>query len=391
LTVPGQPPYPLENIGGRRYKLTDPAPAGFFATFRPIKGKETESELFLEQPQGNIVLSKDNGTETNANPAGTPADAGPLAPFVGSYESESSKQVIEIAVRDGKVSLVVPGQPPYPLVESEKNKLRSPGLPEAYWIDANRDDAGAITGIALNQPEGRFSFRRLSTVQLISADDLITKMIAAYGGEEAWHKHTSSLTKVEVDMENQGVLAEGEISARSPNMTASSMRLKALGKQIGTIDSYFDGQNGGEIVSFAPEETYSGKRLDDIRMGSDFYDVLNWKKNYKTITVKRITKVGDEEAFVVEKRGERGTPVTDYVSTKSFLLLKRDSVVASETSGIELPVTQTFSDYHQVEGVMVPYTVVSNNIANGDIVIRVKDIKWNVAFPDSVFKKPAKK
>jgi CubicO group peptidase (beta-lactamase class C family) len=391
LTVPGQPPYPLENIGGRRYKLTDPAPAGFFATFRPIKGKETESELFLEQPQGNIVLPKDTGTEANANPAGTTADAGPLAPFVGSYESESSKQVIEIAVRDGKVSLVVPGQPPYPLVESEKNKLRSPGLPEAYWIDANRDDAGAITGIALNQPEGRFSFRRLSAVQLISADDLITKMIAAYGGEEAWHRHTSSLTKIEVDMENQGVLAEGEISARAPNMTASSMRLKALGKQIGTIDSYFDGQNGGEIVSFAPEETYSGKRLDDIRMGSDFYDVLNWKKNYRTITVKRITKVGDEEAFVVEKRGERGTPVTDYVSTKSFLLLKRDSVVASETSGIELPVTQTFSDYHQVEGVLVPYTVVSNNIANGDIVMRVKDIKWNVAFPDSVFKKPVKK
>ena len=192
-------------------------------------------------------------------------------------------------------------------------------------------------------------------------------------------------------MENQGVLAEGEISARVPNMTASSMRLKALGKQIGTIDSYFDGQNGGEIVSFAPEETYSGKRLDDIRMGSDFYDVLNWKKNYKTITVKRITKVGDEEAFVVEKRGERGTPVTDYVSTKTFLLLKRDSVVASETSGIELPVTQTFSDYHQVDGVMVPYTMVSNNIANGDIVIRVKDIKWNVVFPDSLFKKPVKK
>ena len=126
-------------------------------------------------------------------------------------------------------------------------------------------------------------------------------------------------------------------------------------------------------------------------MGSDFYDVLNWKKNYKTITVKRITKVGDEEAFVVEKRGERGTPVTDYVSTKTFLLLKRDSVVASETSGIELPVTQTFSDYHQVDGVMVPYTMVSNNIANGDIVIRVKDIKWNVVFPDSLFKKPVKK
>ena len=277
------------------------------------------------------------------------------------------------------------------MVESEKNKLRSPGLPEAYWIDANRDENGSVTGIALNQPEGRFSFRRLSSSKLISADELITKMIAAYGGEENWRKHTSSLTKVEIDMENQGVLAEGEISARAPNMTASEMRLKALGKQIGTITSYFDGQNGGEIISFAPEEIYSGKRLDDIRMGADFYDVLNWKKNYKTIEVKRISKVGDEEAYVVEKRGERGTPVTDYVSTKTFLLLKRESVLASETSGVEIPVTQTFSDYRPVEGIMIPFTMVSNNIANGDIVLRVKDVKMDVVIPDSVFKKPVVK
>jgi CubicO group peptidase (beta-lactamase class C family) len=58
LTVPGQPPYPLQNLGGRRYKLADPAPPGFFATFRPAKDKESDTELFLEQPQGNIVLTK---------------------------------------------------------------------------------------------------------------------------------------------------------------------------------------------------------------------------------------------------------------------------------------------------------------------------------------------
>ena len=47
-------------------------------------------------------------------------------------------------------------------------------------------------------------------------------------------------------------------------------------------------------------------RLEDIRLGSDFYDVLNWKNNYKTITVKRRAKVGDEDVWVVEKRGEKG-------------------------------------------------------------------------------------
>jgi hypothetical protein len=115
------------------------------------------------------------------------------------------------------------------------------------------------------------------------------------------------------------------------------MTFTALGKKIGSIVSYFDGNGGGEVISFAPEENYSGKRLEDIKAASDFYDVLNWKQNYKTITVKRMGKVGDEDVYIIEKQREKGTKVTDYISTKSFLVLRRDSLVVSETSGIELP------------------------------------------------------
>ncbi len=297
LTVPGQPTYPLENIGGRRYKLADPAPAGFFATFRSAKDKPTVTELFIEQPQGNVVLKKivEDATPTAA--------AAPSAP--------------------------------------------------------------------------------------ITIDDLLTKMIAAYGGEENLRKHKSSLATVEVDLENQGVMAKGTISARAPNLTASEMTFTALGKKLGSLTSYFDGAAGGEIISFAPAETYSGKRLEDIKAGADFYDVLNWKKNYQSITFKRMGKVGDEEVYILERKTEKGTPVTDYISTKSFLVLRRDSVVANETSGIELPQTENFSDYRNVDGVMIPFKMVANNIANGDIVLRVVDVKFDVDIPDTVFRKPA--
>jgi len=152
--------------------------------------------------------------------------------------------------------------------------------------------------------------------------------------------------------------------------------------------SYFDGNAGGDVMSFAPEENYSGKRLEDIKAGSDFYDVLNWKANYKTLTVKRMGKVGDEDVYVLEKRSEKGTPVLDYISTKSFLVLRRDSVVVSETAGFELPQTQSFSDYRNVEGVMVPFTTVANSLVQGNVVLRITDVKWNVDLPDSLFKKP---
>jgi hypothetical protein len=61
----------------------------------------------------------------------------------------------------------------------------------------------------------------------------------------------------------------------------------------------------------------------------------------------------------------------------------------SDTSGIELPQTELFSDYRNVDDVMIPFKVVSNNIANGDIVVRVTDVKFDVEVPDSLFRKPA--
>ena len=301
LTVPGQPPYPLENLSGRRYKLGEPAPAGFFATFRPVKGKEAETELFLEQPQGNVVLQKVAG--------------------------DGAKPTIDTAAKTDS--------------------------------------------------------------SLISVDELLTKVIAAYGGEENLRKHKSSVMAIDVDLTNQGVQAKGSISSRAPNLTASDMIFTALGKKLGSVVTYFDGNGGGEMMSFAPEEIYSGKRLEDVKAGADFYDVLNWKGNYKTLTVKRIAKVGDEDAYVLEKRSEKGTPVIDYISTKSFLLLRRDSVIVSETAGIELPQTQSFSDYRNVDGVMIPFKSVSNNLAQGETVLQITDVKWDVDIPESVFKKPA--
>ena len=299
LAIPGSPSFELKNIGGRRYKLGDPAPPGFFATFRPVKDKPSETEMFLEQPQGNVVAVK----------------------------------------------------------------VPSPSLPTGAQI--------------------------LTDSSLISVDELLPKVIEAYGGEPNLRKHKSSVTAVEFDFESQGITGHGTISARAPNLVGSEVTLTALNKKIAQIVSFFDGSAGGEMMSFGSPETYSGKRLADIRTGSDFYDALNWKANYKTITVKRIAKVGDEDTYVVEKQPEKGTLVTDYISTKSFLVLKRDSVVVNETVGFELPLTQTFSDYRKVDGVMVPFKTASSNIANGDVTMRVLDVKFDVDIPDAVFKTPA--
>lgn len=393
LTAPGQPPYPLDNLGGRRYRLADPAPPGFFATFRPVKDKVADTEMYLEQPQGNFVLPKLAPVSAGAAAAATEKAeySGALKELLGSYEHEQTKGVVDIALRDGKVSLVVPGQPAYPLAEKEKDKLTSSALPETYWVDVKRDSGGKVSEVVINQPEGQFAFRRIpDTAVSISVDDLLAKVRNAYGGEENLRKHRSAMTKLEVDFENQGVTGEGVVSSRAPNSTGTSFTLIALGRRIGTIVNYFDGSGGGQTLSFAPEETFTGKRLDDIKREADFYGPLDWKKNFKTIAIKRTAKVGDEDCYVLEMVPEKGNTVTAYVSVKSFLVLRRDSVISSDTSGQDLPQSETFGDYRPVDGIMVPFRTVSKDLANGDVVTLVKEVKFDIEIPDSVFHRPVK-
>ena len=385
MTVPGQPTYPLENVGGRRYKLSAPAPDGFFATFRQAKESPEATEMYLEQPQGNYVLPKKVAA---AAAVAATASTGSGHELVGSYNASGGKLVVEIVMKDGKPTLVVPGQPPYPLVEKAKDTYAPTGLPDSYGLLVRRAADGKIAGITLKQPQGDFSLERVTTwTPDITVDDLVAKVIAAAGGEANLRKHETRVTKVEIDFEHQGATGEGVMYAKAPGAAASNVTFVALGKKIGEARDWFDGEGGGEWVSFAPQaDTYVGKRLADAKISADFREPLNWRSNFKTIEIKRKEKVGDEEVYVVVKTPEVGNPVTDYVSTKSFLVLRRDAISWSETTNSGIPITTTYSDFREVDGLTMPFKIVSNNIGMGDIVTHVKEVKHGVAIDDKVFR-----
>jgi CubicO group peptidase (beta-lactamase class C family) len=383
MTVPGQPTYALENVGGRRYKLSAPAPDGFFATFRPAKENPSATEMYLEQPHGNFVLPR----KVAAAAATAAAATGSGDELVGTYNASGGKMAVEIVMKDGKPTLVVPGQPPYPLVEKAKDAYAPTGLPDSYGLLVRRAADGKVAGITLKQPQGDFPLERAAAwTPDITVDELVAKVIAAAGGEESLRKHTTRVAKVEVDFEHQGVTGEGVMYAKAPASAANEITFVALGKTLGEARDWFDGETGGEWSSFSQADTFAGKRLADVRISSDFQEPLNWKSLFKTIEVKRKEKLGDEEVYVVVKTPEVGNPVTDYVSTKSFRILRRDTISWSETMNTGIPVTTTYSDFREVDGLTIPFKVVATNVGMGDVVTRIKEIEHGVPIADTVFK-----
>lgn len=386
MSVPGQPTYTLEPVGGRRYKLAEVP--GFYATFRPVKDNPKETEMYLEQPQGNFVLKRVRAADaTTATVSGAVAEyTGPLKEVIGSYQPEKEGPAIEVALRDGKIVLVVPGQTPYPLVERSKDVLGTAALPETYSIVVRRDEAGKIVGLTLKQPDGELVFDRAAEFKpTLTVDALMSKVINAAGGEVNLRKHKTMLARADMSFEHQGVAGEGLIAAKAPNSYSEEVTLTALGKRLGSVHEFFDGARGGAEGTFLPFAPKSGKELEDARLAADFYAPLNWKTLFKSAEIRKLAKVGGEDAYVVAFTPEKGNPVTDYFSAKTFLLLRQDTI---ETSGpISEPVTEKYGDYREVDGVMLPFTRVSNSESMGDTVIKLKEVKFDVPVPEDVFRR----
>lgn len=381
LHMAGQGPYKLERSGPRQFKMVG-LPDGYGAEFRPETGDATSLELI--QPQGNVTLPR-IGPDGNVVKLETPkADA--AKELVGSYTSAMGS--IEIKEADGKVTFNAPGQPLFTLTPRDaKDQFAMAPLPGSYFITAKRDAAGKLTGFTVTQPEGVFEFTPTSkdAKPTITADELQKKAIEAAGGEAAWRKFTSRVVESDIDLENQGVKGKSTSYSKAPNKSATQTTMTALGKTIATGWEYFDGTVGEQVYSFAPAEKYAGKLLEDARLSSDFYGMLDWKSKYKKIEVAGLGKVGEEEAYIVTFEPEKGTAFKEYYSTKTFLLLKREGVIPSSTSSQSLPYTVTYTDYRDIDGVKMPFRMVNNSIANGNIVNIIKSVKHNVAIEDKIF------
>jgi CubicO group peptidase (beta-lactamase class C family) len=388
MDAPGQPRYTLELVEGRRYRLAE-AP-GLFVTFRPAKGNESETEIYLEQPQGNYTLPriKEGG-------AATTSDA--LKELIGTYEIAQGGHV-EVKLKDGRVVLTVAGQPDYPLVEKSKDVYSTPGLPDSYAILARRDAAGRVSAIVLKQPEGEFEFKRAGVAQPaapsvtptpdapIAVEELMAKMIAAAGGEANLRRHKSVRTTATVTLENQGLEGESVTYAQAPNAYAREVTLVAFGKRIGSTREFFDGASGGEEQSFTARGTKWGEpKLSELRASEDFYALPDWKTHYKTVSVKEIKQVRGEDAYVVVFTPEKGQPETDYVSTKTFLVLRRDTLESS-SAGEVVPVKMFFGDYRPVEGVLVPFSVSYDVPETGEATVRVRDVKFDEPLAPEIFR-----
>ncbi len=214
-----------------------------------------------------------------------------------------------------------------------------------------------------------------------SADEILDKYVSAIGGDAAWRKLNSRVSKGTIEIPAMSLSGTVEVHEKAP---ASSLAVVNLGGA--TFQRGFDGTTAWSDDPQNGLRTLSGAEAEDSKRQADFYHQLNLRKYYSKWKVTGTEKVGDHDVYALEATSTSGDVDKMYFDTKSGLLVRAITTVHSPQG--DQVIQADLSDYRDTDGIKLPFSV-HQSAAQADYTITFSEIHHNVALSDGQFAKPA--
>ena len=138
--------------------------------------------------------------------------------------------------------------------------------------------------------------------------------------------------------------------------------------------TFFDGSGGGQKTTFGQDSTHTDDEIEQMRRDTAFHAILEVRRHYSAVTVERRAMLAGEDAYVVRLAPKRGLPVVLYVSSRTSLIVQRET--KRETA--------TFGDYRNIDGELVPFRTTIRD-ALGEATIEFKEVRFNIEIPPAAF------
>jgi carboxyl-terminal processing protease len=224
-----------------------------------------------------------------------------------------------------------------------------------------------VIGDAPEPPPPAKAPKVLATPPLPSVDEIVDHYVRTIGGQEALEKLTSRVSLGTVELQSMGLNGTAEIYEQAPNKSTLIINVEGLG----TIQQTFDGVNAWlqdpleGYIKFAPAA------VAKIENQSDFHRELHLRKLNPGLIVIGKEKLGNSEAFVLQSLSSPGAGEKWYFDTTTGLLLRKGNI--------------SYDDYREVDGVKLPFKVTDDSSYGFGVVVRLSEIKHNVAIDQSKF------
>jgi hypothetical protein len=220
-----------------------------------------------------------------------------------------------------------------------------------------------------------------STV-LPDVSQVINHYMEAVGGLAAWKKLTSRVSMGTIEVTSMNLSGTVVIHEKAPDKILTIIIIAGSAFRQG-----FDGTVGWAEDPADGLREQTGAELAESKRQSDFYSPFDLRDHYSKLTLLGSEKVGELETYVLEAAlPEGGEPDKLYFDARTGLPARLVSQHHTPEGVSRLQ--EDFSDYREVDGVKLPFTI-SQTSSESSFTVKIDEVHHNVAVGDGEFSKPA--
>lgn len=221
------------------------------------------------------------------------------------------------------------------------------------------------------------------------ADEVLAAYVKGLGGRTPLEKISSRIAKGTFEVLGIALSGPAELLAKAPNKMLTILTVPGQT----TLKEGFDGTVGWQEDPDDGVVDKAGLELGSAMRDADFYQPLRLRAQYPNLFFK-----GSVKMALFKANGERGIerelsalqaprnnqPRIFYFDLTTGLLLR----VEERNAANQITSATEFDDYREVDGVKIPFVI--HHIEDAHFLIKLTEVKQNVAIDDAIFVKPQK-
>jgi hypothetical protein len=153
------------------------------------------------------------------------------------------------------------------------------------------------------------------------------------------------------------------------------------GMQMLEFEEWCDGKTAAVRLPMSPAQDITGEDLDKTLESNIFNEMLHVADRGNDVTVKEKKTMDERTVYTVEIVKKHSTDEI-FVDAETFLL--HGKTETTDTPQGPMTNVTLFSDYREVDGMMLPFTITQEN-PSMNLTATVTSYKHNVEIDESVF------
>jgi hypothetical protein len=220
----------------------------------------------------------------------------------------------------------------------------------------------------------------------LSAEQIVTKNVAARGGLEAWRQirtmaWTGHIESAHAPLPSMLFVMQQE----RPNRTR--FEINALGERTQRV---FDGAQGWKLRGRTDAQPYSAEELKFAQRAPGLDGpLLDYAKKGNLVSLESVDEIEGHKAYHLNVQLATGEQDQLWIDAKSFLEVRYDRLVDGLTAVPRRVVSVFYRDYKKFDGVQIP-TVIETGTGPGSTPDRmvIEKVALNVPLDDAMFSRP---